>query len=187
MTEEEVLNDILSRLEEHRIEYMVTGSHASNVYGLHRATNDADIVITTSEKPLTSFVQSLQSMYYADEFSALDALRTQFMFNVVHLESGFKIDFIVLKRSPYDAEAFARRVKKRLMTNDRWFTSAEDSILSKLVWHHAGGSERQLEDAMNVAKAQHATLNRAYLRKWATQLGVDEQLDRMLQSLDLEL
>lgn len=183
MTDEEVLDDVLRRLEEHHIEYMVTGSHASNLYSVGRSTSDADVIIRTFEVPLKNFIGSLQGLFYANIDAAVDALRTNFMFNIIHLESGYKVDIIVLKKTSFDEEAFVRRAKGQFLGKDRWFLTAEDSILSKLAWQKAGGSERQLEDAIAVAKAQFDRLDLQYLRKWAKSLDVSEKLEDILCSI----
>lgn len=47
-----------------------------------------------------------------------------------------------------------------------------------------GESERQLNDAVNVAKVQGEALDRTYLLKWAKELEVDELLQRLFSSLD---
>ncbi len=183
MSDEEVFDEVLRLLEEHRIEYMVTGSHASNLYSVGRSTVDGDVVIRTLELPLRKFMETLQGRYYADVNMALDALRTSFMFNIIHYESGYKIDLIVLKTTPFDQIAFERRSKGKFLEHDRWFLTAEDSILSKLAWQQAGGSGRQLEDAIAVAKGQFKTLDVSYLRKWAKQLNVSDVLEEMLRSI----
>ncbi len=43
MTPEDSLKLILSKLDEYGIPYMITGSFASNIHGLPRATQDADV------------------------------------------------------------------------------------------------------------------------------------------------
>jgi hypothetical protein len=45
MTSEDALKLLLSRLDECGIPYMITGSFASNIHGLPRAAQDADVVI----------------------------------------------------------------------------------------------------------------------------------------------
>ena len=45
MTSEDALKLLLSKLDECGIPYMITGSFASNIHGLPRATQDADVVI----------------------------------------------------------------------------------------------------------------------------------------------
>lgn len=49
MTPEEALGLALSKLDECSIPYMVTGSFASNMHGVPRATYGADVVIDVDE------------------------------------------------------------------------------------------------------------------------------------------
>ncbi len=184
MTAEEVLDEVLEALERYDIPYMVTGSYASNLHGLPRATLDGDVVIQAAEANLRSFIHSLQETYYADEIMAIDALHRRFMFNVIHLASTFKVDLIIKKSSPYEDEAFARRVRGTIIKKERWFISPEDIILAKLQWHAMGGSERQLEDVINVIKLQRSVMDMQYLRQWAAPLHVEETLDKIFQALE---
>lgn len=59
-----------------------------------------------------------------------------------------------------------------------------DTILAKLEWSKIGESERQFNDALNVAKVQFEDLNRAYLSKWAKELGIVEWLQRLLSEIE---
>jgi hypothetical protein len=52
-------------------------------------------------------------------------------------------------------------------------------VLSKLEWaRRAGDSERQLADAAGVV-AVNPTLDRAYIERWAEQLGVADLWSRL--------
>ena len=53
-------------------------------------------------------------------------------------------------------------------------------MFSKLAWGQASGSEMQLRDAFGVAAVQGDRLDRAYLRRWAKELGVEEMLEKVL-------
>jgi len=53
----------------------------------------------------------------------------------------------------------------------------EDVILSKLLWYQQSESERQMQDCIEVWKAQAGRLDTAYLNEWATRLGLMELLD----------
>lgn len=60
---------------------MVTGSYASSIHGIPRATRDIDIVIVPTREQLARFVQQLPSShYYASLDEAMEVLRfrTQF-------------------------------------------------------------------------------------------------------------
>lgn len=59
--------------------------------------------------------------------------------------------------------------------------SAEDAILSKLEWARQGGdSERQIRDAAGVLEL-NPTLDRAYVDRWAGELGVKDLWDQISQ------
>lgn len=182
---EEVLQSILERVEICGIEYMMTGSFAGNLYGVPRATQDADIVIVANENSLHQFVSSLQNEFYADSSMALRALEEHHMFNVVHLNSGFKVDFIVRKQREYSQEKFRRRRKAIFFGRERWFASPEDIILTKLEWSKMGESEKQFTDAVNIAKVQKLHLDREYLKKWATELNVTDLLNKLFQNMTI--
>ena len=105
------------------------------------------------------------------------------MFNVIHLETGFKVDFIIRKSRPFSKEEFSRREKSILLGKPRWFATPEDVVLAKLEWSKLGESERQFLDAVSVAKVQGENLDRSYLEKWAKELVIEELLQRLFKNL----
>jgi len=183
MTSEDSLQLVLSKLDQHEIHYMVTGSFAGNVHGVPRTTYDVDIVIETSQRSLEGFLQSLGEGFYADPESAREARTNRTMFNLIHLETGFKIDLIVKKDRPFSQQEFSRREKISFLGQPCWFATAEDVILAKLEWAKGTKSEKQFADAMNIAKVQGRRLDAGYLKKWARELGVQEALEGLLQEL----
>ena len=184
MTSEDALKLLLSKLDKSGIPYMITGSFASNIHGIPRATQDADIVIEVQRRTLERFLESLGSAFYRSSEAAMDALARQQMFNIVHLETGFKVDLIICKSRPFSRMEFSRRRPAFYLGADRWFATAEDTILAKLEWSRIGSSERQFNDALNVAKLQRDNLDRAYLEKWARELGVMDLLERLFQNME---
>ena len=184
MTPEHALELHLSKLDECGIPYMITGSFASNIHGLPRATQDADIVIEVEPRTLERFLESLGPAFYRSKEAAMDALARQQMFNVVHLETGFKVDLIVRKSRPFSRMEFSRRQPAFYLGANRWFATAEDTILAKLEWSKASGSERQFNDALNVAKLQKDNLDRPYLEKWARQLDILDLLETLFREMD---
>jgi hypothetical protein len=66
---------------------------------------------------------------------------------------------------------------------DVWVASAEDVVVSKLVWARGGGSERQLRDVAGVVAVQGDALDRAYIETWAKRLGVDDLWRAVLAGL----
>ena len=58
--------------------------------------------------------------------------------------------------------------------------SPEDTILRKMLWFREGGevSDRQWRDILGVLRAQHGSLDLAYLREWAVRLALTDLLGR---------
>ncbi|MFA4836036.1 MAG: hypothetical protein WC749_08220 [Dehalococcoidia bacterium] len=184
MTPEESLQTVLDCLERSGISYMLTGSFAGNMHGVPRTTHDADVVIDPDPSCLRRFVQTVSDRFYVDEAVALEALEKRGMFNVICYESGFKVDLIIRKVRPFSKEEFARKRLHDFLGSTRWFATPEDTILAKLEWSRMGGSERQLNDAVGIAKVQAGNLDIGYLQRWAQELGVRELLQRLLGELE---
>lgn len=183
MTIEQILDLLLGTLERCGVPYMVAGSFASNIHGIPRATYDADVVVELTVPRLVALLGELEDSFYVSEEAAKDALARRSIFNLVHFETGFKVDLIVKKARSFSVQEFERRVPVDLAGKERWFASPEDVILTKLEWAKLGESERQFQDALSVARVQAEALDRAYLKRWAKALGVIDLLDRLVASL----
>ena len=156
------------------IPYMLVGSFASTLHGIPRTTHDIDIVVDLSQTSLAALLQSfLEGAYYVSEEAALDALKRRTQFNVIDLETGWKIDLIVLKRRAFSVEELQRRIPVRILDAHVFVASAEDTILTKLEWSAKSGSERQLRDAANILAVRGLELDIAYIERWADELGVE--------------
>jgi hypothetical protein len=184
MTQAEVLLSIAAHLEAAGIPFMVVGSYSSSLHSQPRTTNDADVVIDPTPAQLDGFLSGLGADFYFSPEAAHEALARRDMFNVIELSGGWKVDLIVRKDRPFSAEEFARRQLRPLAGRTLPVASPEDVILSKLEWNRITPSERQLRDAVGVAVVQWATLDRAYLSRWAAVLGVGVTLAELLQAAE---
>ena len=172
----EVFRRVSEVLEASAVPYMLTGSFAMSYQGVLRATHDVDIVIAASAQETVNLVRHLIDRdYYADELSAVDAHREHSMFNAIDNESGWKIDFIFSKPTPYAREAFLRRQAIEFHGAQMFVSSVEDVIVSKLDWARMGESARQIEDVAAVLRKKHAILDRSYVEKWLQELGLTDQ------------
>jgi hypothetical protein len=183
MTSGEAFQILLDRLDEFDIPFMITGSFASNAHGVPRVTQDADIVVETDIQTLLRLIENLGEDFYADPDALREAFATTRMLNIIHKDTGFKIDIILRKLRPFSIEEFKRRCKINFLGRGRWFATPEDTILAKLEWSKVGQSERQFDDAVHVARVQGDGLDRSYLEKWAKELNVDDLLQRLLSEV----
>lgn len=110
----------------------------------------------------------------------MEALSQQTMFNIIDTESGYKLDLILRKDREFSRQEFQRRREVTLLGTRAFMVSPEDSILSKLEWSREGASERQFLDALTVARTQGDSLDRNYLVRWAADLGLASELERLL-------
>lgn len=179
MSEEiDVLKFVCRRLEEVGIPYMLTGSVAANFYAVPRMTRDIDIVIELLELEADRFFQTFQSDFYISLSSIKEAINYQSIFNIIHNDTVFKIDFIIRKSSSYRQVEFKRR--KRVQFDDVliWIVSPEDLILSKLFWAKDSLSELQIRDVKNLLGSLK-NLDEGYIQQWVKELNLQHVFEKV--------
>jgi hypothetical protein len=179
VSQADFLSRLLKKLSEAGIDFMVVGSVAASFHGHPRTTMDIDAVVEGDEGVLLRFARSLGEGYYVDEEEIKQALRFQRAFNIIDEASGYKADLIVRKNRPFSRTEFGRRLEIEILGVKARIATPEDVILSKLEWSKLGSSERQWQDALQVARTQGQNLDLDYIEKWALELGVYDLWDRL--------
>jgi hypothetical protein len=181
---------VIEALEALGVRYHVGGSVASSFVGIARATQDADLVADLRPEHAVPLAQTLAGTYYADEERISQAIRSRRSFNLIHLETAYKIDVFISKDTSFARAAMARHVARTIPSLERtlYFASPEDIVLNKLLWYADGGgvSDRQWYDIQGVLRLQAKALDFAYLRTWADGIGVSDLLQRALAEAGLE-
>lgn len=177
-----LLQRVVDLLRQTQIPHMIAGSFASTYYGAVRMTQDIDIIIAPTLSNLLEFIRRMpEDTYYVDEAAARDALSRRSMFNVMDMQTGWKIDFIIRKTRPFSIVEFERRQAARLFDVETFVASPEDVILAKLEWAAMSGSERQISDVMGMIAAKRIELDTEYLHTWAQELNVLELLEKCIK------
>lgn len=176
-TESEFLVDVLGRLNRAGVEYMLTGSMASNYWGIPRTTHDLDFVVLMKPEQVDQLIACFEPGLFVQPESVRTAFEPPFQFNVLDEQSALKADFWLLRENAFEQSAFGRRLQVELFGTAAWIATAEDVLLHKLYWNQITPSERQLQDAAGVYAVQGDALDAAYLRQWAAALGVEPQLE----------
>jgi acetolactate synthase regulatory subunit len=174
-----LLRTIMAALEAASIPYMVVGSFASTAHGKPRTTHDLDIVIDPTAETLEQFLGALDlELFYVDAAVARDALRRRTMFNLIEMNTAWKVDLVIRKDRPFSILELRRRIVLPIAEVDVPTATAEDTIIAKLEWAKLGASERQLVDVAGILRVRSATLDLAYVEHWVEELDLVEQWNR---------
>lgn len=182
-----VVMQVIDALDGLGIRYAIGGSFASAVYGVMRATMDADLVVDLALPDVGPLARALIGDFYADVESMREAVQQQSSFNLIHLGTMFKVDVFVAKTRAFDRSQLARRQLVLLSEEPErqaYVASAEDTVLAKLEWYRMGGevSERQWRDVLGVLLVQGERLDLDYLKQMATHIRVLDLLKLALQA-----
>jgi hypothetical protein len=165
------LQTIIEFLHKERIAYMLSGSVAMSVYTLPRATRDFDFVINLHSGDVAKIAAAFKEGYYCDEDAIKDAINHRSMFNIIDHASGFKADFVILKDQPFRKTEFERRKQSDFFGIPLYLVSAEDLLLSKLIWIQEIQSQIQIEDIKNLTGLKD--LDWKYIDHWITSLNLN--------------
>jgi len=181
---------VTEAIESLGVPYVIGGSMASTAHGRIRTTLDVDIVADLQSAHVDVLVQALGEAFYVDANAARNAIQHRSSFNLIHLETMFKVDIFIPKDRPFDRQQLARREKQVIGTDPdqmAYVASAEDIILAKLEWYRLGGevSERQWRDIQGILEVSGNRLDQAYLRHWAAMLNISDLLEQVLAEANL--
>lgn len=180
--EQEFLEDVVARLEGAGVTYAITGSIASNLWGIPRTTHDVDVVVVLSLADVGKVLAAFTDRYYISEPAVREAIARASMFNVIDLTTSLKADLWVTQGDAFNQSLLSRRCRLEIVPGrEAYVGSPEDVLLHKLVWHKITPSERQLADAAGIAAVQAGKLDLAYLRAWAARQLTAELLEDVLQ------
>ena len=166
-----LLKRITESLENKNIPYMLSGSIALNYYAVPRMTLDIDIVAELDENNLFDFFSIFDESYYINKDAAKQEIARSGMFNVIDHSTGFKVDFIVRKKTLYRNLEFRRRKKIQIGDLDVWIVTPEDLIISKIAWIQQLQSDKQMEDIKNLLAIPG--IDRNYIRNWSKELNLN--------------
>jgi predicted nucleotidyltransferase len=180
VSEIEAIRKVLGVLQESGIEYMIVGSYAATLHGSIRTTHDLDLVVRLQPEQVGALASALGDEFYLDQESARRAVERRDMVNAIHMDSGVKIDFWMLHDDEFSRCQFSRRQCVDFEGVPAYVASAEDTILSKLLWYRETPSERQLSDVRGILEVSKDRLDWRYLNDWASRLGLEDLLESMV-------
>jgi hypothetical protein len=161
--------------------YMLVGSFSSNVYGVSRATKDADFVVQCRSGEIASLARHLGPPFRLDPQITFETVTGTTRYVVTVEGLAFRVELFRLSDDPHDQERFRRRREVPLPDMERrvFIPTAEDVIITKLRWalHARRGKDR--DDVRDVIVVQGDALDWDYIHRWCDQHGTRELLDQI--------
>ena len=154
---------------------MLTGSLASSMWGIPRATNDIDFVINPIREELFTLARLFHNanLYFPRE-RIDEAFDNRSDLNVIDFSNGWKADLILRKDREFSVTEFRRREKTTVEGMHLHIATPEDVIIAKLEWWTISPSERQINDVIGILQVQRENLDIAYVEHWVDLLGLAE-------------
>lgn len=177
MTGNEAVLHLLEAMELHGIDYMVTGSYASNVHGIPRSTKDADLIVEAPSRELEKLLDALAPPLRPDPQMLFETVTSSKRWIVRVDGSEFVVEIFLLNSHPFDRSRFDRRIRVEVFPGiEAALPTAEDVIVQKLRWSARAGRPKDLQDASDVIAVQGAGLDWPYIERWCDQLDASEVL-----------
>ena len=185
MSQPELLAKLAKVFEELGIPYMVTGSHASSTYGQPRSTHDIDVVVQMRPDQVDQLAAHFSDEQFAfDDVAARQAIARTDMFQLDDFGGGDKIDFWMLKDTPFDRISFERRTIGKTSGVSVYLPTVEDHFLQKLKWAHQYEDEKQYNDALVIYEVQAKKMDMQYMLKWITAIGMQSTWEKLLSEAE---
>lgn len=184
MEQVEIFLVFTERLEQARINYMVTGSVASMLYGIPRFTHDLDVVIDLAPDQIDSIIEAFPlSDFYCPPAEVLQVEShrpRRGHFNVIHHETGFKADVYVHCRDELQAWGLSEKTCIELSEGKgMWVAPPEYVIVRKLEYYREGNSEKHLHDIAGMLEVSGDLIDQTVIQKWVERYDLQAQWKRI--------
>jgi hypothetical protein len=178
-SEQSVVVRVADALKACEIDYMLSGSFASNMYGIPRSTRDADFVLQCRGGVGEEFCERLGDGFEFDPQLAFETVTGTYKQLLKQKGSAFQVELFQLSSDPHDQMRFTRRRPAELFGRRLWFATAEDVIVTKLRWART----KDKDDARDVMSVQRGKLDWPYIEEWCRRHGSLELMEEIRRSV----
>jgi len=173
----QALQSIINALPPSPPPYCLIGALALGAWGQVRATQDIDLLVLLEDDQLDGLQEVLAPIGFTLDVGWAETnpmLKGQ-VIRFRHVD--YPLDLLT-PRDEHDQEVLQRRQKLRLEDFSIWVCGPEDLIVLKL----KAGRPRDFEDALSVVLLQGTKLDLDYLWSWADRLGLQGELQYVLNA-----
>ena len=168
-------------LNKNQIQYFVTGSVASIVYGEPRLTHDIDLVIFLPENEVDKFVKAfpLKEFYCPPEEIIRTELRREVRghLNLIHHETAFKADIYFAGEEELQLWALQNKQQIDFFGITISVAPPEYVIIKKLEFYKEGKAQKHLIDIRGILANSNEIINYALLNDMINRMGLNDVWD----------
>lgn len=160
--------------------YCLIGALAVNAWGRLRATQDIDLLVLYQEATQAELTNALIARGFQPDarWIAHNPMAKDRVLRLSHpSHPGIPLD-LIFSTDSHEAQALTRRRILHLLGVSAWVCSPEDLIILKL----KASRPHDFEDALGIVKNPHLQLDLVYLWDWADRLGLQGELQYVLQA-----
>ena len=185
MTGIEATAAVIQALEAEGLSYFLSGSLASNFYGIPRSTHDADFVVQLGNATVSVLLRHLGAEFRLDPQLSFETVTgtTRHVLDVAG-EMPFQVEIFRLGDDAHDQARFCRR--RQVFVPElhlrAFLPTPEDVIVTKLRWALLGRRSKDREDVRDVIAVQGGGLDWEYVFRWCDQHGTRDLLEEIRRS-----
>lgn len=179
MTPRDVVVAMLNALNASGIEYIVTGSFATNLYAAPRSTQDVDFVVDAQPEQLNELFASLPSAIDVNPQMEFDTITFTHRYNLVVKGTPFGVEIFLKSNDEHNHERFRRKVAGIVQGLKTFVPTPEDIVIQKLRWLVRGHRAKDAQDARAIIDAQWENLDWPYIESWCDRHGTRDLLEQL--------
>lgn len=178
MQELDLFSIFTSKLNKLNLNYFITGSVATIIYGEPRLTHDIDIVLEVHTESLDAFVKAFSRKQFY--LPPIEIIKSEVMrserghFNIIHHESGFKADIYLTGKDEFQKWGLDNKKEIPYKNGVLYVAPPEYVIIKKLEFYKEGHSEKHLSDIKSMFRNSREIIDNATVEKYARRFGLTD-------------
>jgi hypothetical protein len=169
MNLEDLGSQVINRIDNSGVPYMLVGALAAGVYGVPRATRDIDFLVPVSlNGGVNALIKALDDILVFDNQAVFDTLTWgRRHVGKTICQPTLKVELFEIFDDPFVLSEFDRRkqIFIPILNRQSWIPTAEDVIVQKLRW----GRSKDLDDVTDILAVQGTeNLDMPYIENWCT-------------------
>ena len=178
-----LIRDLLYRLkvvfDELHIDYVIVGGIAVIAFARVRTTGDIDVIIDHEGLDIPQFVELLNKHGFDASLNDFINLKEKLHVNFYDKDTMFRIDLKGIYKEKDRQSIFESQIVE-FEGMKLHLDSFENLIVNKLLF----GSETDIEDAIATVAGNYNAIDFPLLEQKATQLGVLQELKKLMEDYD---